>query len=99
MPSQLSDILPASYEPCLFTVESGAQFARTLKQCDEFYCFMLNFTQCAAYGGDKVAEVNQNSEQMLDKLEKEYPEVFSEPTYPIWEHRQPFKIPLIDTYK
>ena len=28
--------------------------------------------------------------QMLDELEKEYPEVFIEPTYPIWEHRQPF---------
>ena len=60
---------------------------------------MLNFTHHAAHGGDKVAEVNQHSEQMLDELEKEYPDVFSEPTYPIWEHRQPFKIPLIDTSK
>ena len=25
--------------------------------------------------------------------------VFSEPTYPIWEHREPFKILLIDTSK
>jgi len=48
---------------------------------------MLNFTHRAAHGGDKVAEVNPRSEQMLDKLEKEYPAVFSEPTYPIWEHR------------
>ena len=60
---------------------------------------MLNFTHHVAHGGDKVAEVNQHSEQMLDELEKEYPDVFSEPTYPIWEHRQPFKIPLIDTSK
>ena len=36
---------------------------------------------------------------MLDELEKEYPDVFIEPTYPIWEHIQPFKIPLIDTSK
>ena len=47
----------------------------------------------------KVAEVNWHSEQMLDELEKEYLEEFSEPKYPIWEHRQPFKIPLIDTSK
>ena len=60
---------------------------------------MLNFTHHAAHIGDKVAEVNQHSEQMLDELEKEYPDVFSEPIYPIWEHRQPFKIPLIDTSK
>ena len=48
---------------------------------------MLNFTYHVAYGGDLVAEVNQHSEQMLDELEKEYPDVFNEPTYPIWEHR------------
>ena len=60
---------------------------------------MLNFTYCAAYCGDKVAEVNQYSEQMLDKLEKKYPEAFSEPIYPIWEHRQSFYILLIDTSK
>ena len=36
---------------------------------------------------------------MLDELQKEYPNVFSKPTYPIWEHRQPFKILLIDTSK
>ena len=60
---------------------------------------MRNFTHRAAHSGDKVAEVNRHSEQMLEKLEKEYPEVFSEPIYPIWEHRQPFQIPLIDTCK
>ena len=48
---------------------------------------MLNFTHHATYGGNKVAEVNQHSEQILDELEKEYPDVFSKPTYPIWEHR------------
>ena len=48
---------------------------------------MLNFTHYVAHDGDKVAEVNQHSEQMLDELEKEYPKVFFEPTYPIWEHR------------
>ena len=58
MPSQLSDTLPSSYEPYLLTVESAAQFAKTLKQCDECFCFILNFTYHVVYGGDKVAEVN-----------------------------------------
>ena len=57
-PSHLSNTLPASHEPRLFTVESAAQFAKTLKQCNECYCFMLNFTHRVAYGGDKGAEVN-----------------------------------------
>ena len=99
MPSQLSDTVLISYKPCLFTVESAAQFAKMLKQCVECYCLMLNFTHCATHGGDKVAEFNKHSELMLDKLEKEYPDVFGEPIYPIWEHKQPFKIPLIDTSK
>ena len=60
---------------------------------------MLNFTHSVAYDGDKVAKVNWHSEQMLDELEKEYLAVFSETTYPIWEHRQPFQISLIDTNK
>ena len=58
LPSQLSDTLPTSHEPHLFTIESAAQFTAMLKQCDEFYCFMLNFTHRVAHGGDKVAEVN-----------------------------------------
>ena len=60
-----------------------------LKQCDECYCFILNFTHHAAHGGDKVAKINQHSE-MLDELEKEYLDMLSEPMYPVWEHRQPF---------
>ena len=60
---------------------------------------MLNFTHYAAHSGDKVAEINQHSDKMLDELEKEYLDVYSEPTYPIWEHRQPFQIPLIDSSK
>ena len=95
----LGNTIPASYKPYLFSVESAAQFAKTLKYCDECFCFMLNFTHRVAHGGDKIAEVNYCSKLMLDKLEKEYPHVFSEPKYPIWEHRQPFKIPLIDTSK
>ena len=51
---------------------------------------MLSFTHCAAYGGEKVAEVIQCSKQMLNELKKEYPAVFIKPTYPIWEHQQPF---------
>ena len=47
---------------------------------------MLNFTHQATHGGDKVSEVNQCSEQMLNDLEQEYLGVFSESTYPIWEY-------------
>ena len=57
MPSKLSDTLPTSHELYLFSVEFAAQFVKTLKQCDECYCFMLNFTHCMAHGGDKVAKV------------------------------------------
>ena len=63
-------MIPAKHEPYSFTVESGAQFSKILKHCDECYCFMLNFTHCVVHGGDKVAEANQNSEQILDGLEK-----------------------------
>ena len=83
LPSQLSDTLLANFKPRLFTIESAAQFAKTLKQYNECYCLMLNFTHHAAYGGDKVAEVNQRNEQILDELKKKYPAVFSEPPYPI----------------
>ena len=56
--SQLSDTIPASHEPYFFTGEYvAAQFAKVLKQCDECYCFMLNFTHCVAHGGNKVSEV------------------------------------------
>ena len=51
---------------------------------------MLDFRHCVAHGSDKVAKVKQCSEQILDKLEKKYPAVFSKPTYPIWECRQSF---------
>ena len=44
---------------------------------------MLSFTHHMVHGGDKVDKARQYSEQMLDKLEKEYPAVFSEPMYPI----------------
>ena len=56
MPSQLSDTLPASHEPHLFTVKSATQFAKMLKQLDECHCFVINFTHYVAHGGDKYAE-------------------------------------------
>ena len=58
LPSQLSDILLASHEPHLFTIESATQFAKTLKQCDECYLFILNFTNRAAHNGNKVVKLN-----------------------------------------
>ena len=51
---------------------------------------MLNLPHCMVHGGDKIAEVNHHSEQILDELEKEFPAVFSKPMYPIWEHQQIF---------
>ena len=51
-------MIPANHEPYSFTVESGAQFSKILKQCDECYCFMLKFTHYVAHSGDKVAKVN-----------------------------------------
>ena len=83
MPSQLNDTIPTSHEPYLFTVESATQFAKTLKQCDKCYCFMVNSTHHIAYTSNKVAEVNHHNEQMLDKLKEEYLAVFGEPIYPI----------------
>ena len=60
---------------------------------------MLNFTHHAAHSGDELADINQHSDQMLDELQKEYPDMFSEPAYSIQEYKQLFKIPLIDTSK
>ena len=54
----------------IFYAEYAAQFAKTIKQYDECHYFMLNFTHHAAHVGDKVAEVDQCSEQMLHELEK-----------------------------
>ena len=83
----------------MFAVESAAQFAKMLKLCNECHCFILNFTYHLAPSDDKIAEVSLHSDLMLDKLEKEYLAVFSEPKYPIWEHFQPFWTPLIDINK
>ena len=60
---------------------------------------MPNFTYRAAHDGDKVIKVNKYSNQMLNKLEKEYRAVFSEPMHYMWEYRKPFYIPLIDISK
>ena len=36
------------------------------------------------------------SEQLLDSLEHDFPEVFAEPTYPIVKGCDPFRIKLLD---
>ena len=74
----------------MFSVESAVQFAKTLKQCDECFCFILSFIHYIAYNSDKVTEINYHNNYILDKLEKEYQAIFSKPKYPIWEHRQLF---------
>ena len=86
MLSQLSNNIPANHEPQLFTVESVALLAKTLKQCNEYYCFILNFTHRAAHGIDNVSELNHYREQLLYELKKEYLTVFSESKYHIWEY-------------
>ena len=70
LPLKLGDTIPGSYEPCLFTVESAAEFVKMLKQCSEFYCFMLDLRHYAVHDGDKVAAAYQSSEKMLYKREK-----------------------------
>ena len=39
------------------------------------------------------------SERLLDDLERCYPKVFEEPSYPIFENRAPFEINLFDPVK
>ena len=56
----------------------------------------MHFTHHAAHGDTTDKVVNVKSEQLFDKLEVRYPQVFKEPTYPIIENRVPFTIPLVD---
>ena len=75
---------------------TATKFSRLVEGGAEIFCFNvqkisdtidLNFVHRVAHGGEKMADVNPLSETVLDKLEKQYPAVFSEPTYPIWSNR------------
>ena len=50
----------------------------------------------AAHGSETVGIKTEESTLLLDALEREFPEVFVEPTYPIVKGRDPFWIKLLD---
>ena len=55
----------------------------------------LNVKHWAAHRSE-VEHCFEGSTELLAELEQEYPCVFSEPEFPITEHRTPFSIPLVD---
>ena len=56
----------------------------------------LHYTHRAAHGSETIGIKMVESEQLLDSLERNFPEVFVEPTYPIVKGRDPFWIKLLD---
>lgn len=56
----------------------------------------LHFTHRAAHGSEGTVRKSSKGEQLLDQVEMEFPSVFAEPTYPITEGRDPFRIKLVD---
>ena len=56
----------------------------------------LHYTYQAAHGSETIGIKMVESEQLLDSLERDFPEVFAEPTYPIVKGRDPFRIKLLD---
>ena len=56
----------------------------------------LNFINRSVYGGQAKEAKFEGDSMLLFELKWEYPNVFSEPSYPIKINRMPFMIPLID---
>ena len=56
----------------------------------------LHYTHQAAHGSETIGIKTAESEQLLDLLERDFPEVFAEPTYPIVKGHDPFWIKLLD---
>ena len=56
----------------------------------------LHYTHWAAHGSETVGIKTAESTLLLDALEREFPEVFMELTYPIVKARDPFWIKLLD---
>ena len=50
MPSLLSDTVPVSHKLHLFTIESAAQFAKTLKRCNEWLKLGCIIPSASPYG-------------------------------------------------
>ena len=56
----------------------------------------LHYTHRAAHGSETIGIKMVESEQLLDSLERDFPEVFAKPTYPIVKVRDPFQIKLLN---
>ena len=56
----------------------------------------LHYTHRAAHGSETIGIKMVESEQLLDSLERGFPEVFVEPTYPIVKGCDPFWIKILD---
>ena len=56
----------------------------------------LHYTHRAAHGSETIGIRTAESTLLLDTLEREFPEVFAEPTYPIVKGRDLFRIKLLD---
>ena len=56
----------------------------------------LHYMHRAAHGSETVGIKTAESKLLLDALEREFLEVFAEPTYPIVKGRDPFRIKLLD---
>ena len=56
----------------------------------------LHYMHRAAHGSETIGIKTAESKLLLDTLEREFPEVFVEPTYPIVKGHDPFQIKLLD---
>ena len=56
----------------------------------------LHYMHWAAHGSETIGIKTTESTLLLITLEHEFPEVFSEPTYPIVKGHDPFRIKLLD---
>ena len=56
----------------------------------------LHYIHHAAHGSETIGIKSAASEQLLDDLKREFPQVFAEPVYPISKGRDPFCIKVVD---
>ena len=56
----------------------------------------LHYTHRTAHGSETIGIKTAESTLLLDALEREFPEVFTELTYPIVKGRDLFRIKLLD---
>ena len=56
----------------------------------------LHYINRAAHGSETIGIKSAASERLLDDLEREFPQVFAEPVYPISKGHGPFCIEHVD---